>query len=639
MNELTLRLSRSGTPLAGWDVAIDGYPAPARTDGRGLVAVRIEAGRHKGRVERAGESLDFEFVCAPGLADLHVDLRVDENEITDPAVLAAMPSDRYRPLRLLGEGAAGAVYKCRDEVLDRIVAVKLLRPETIGGGNAREAFLAEARALAKLEHDALISIYDMGFVGDQGYLVTRFVDGPDLDTLIQAEGPLQLPSLKVVGERLARSLSAIHELGFVHLDVKPSNCLVDRKGRVFLGDFGLATRLEEVVDERDEVSGTPPYMAPELVQGLQVGPATDVYALGATLYHLATGVLPFQEVGPALLRAHVVNPVESMTLLRPELPAWFDDLVLRMLAKDPADRPTDRELVTAFKDAPESALDTTLGAFDPRRETEMVQVRPLVEAWTQSGIVSLPVGSTTLLPLDQEPPLDEDTLGIEPDEAIPSVEPTRIVPVQPRRRPTARLALAGLGLLVVLGGMALFLSGPEAPDPGAEPPSTPMTDSEEPRSSTPNEPSAEPDDPAFFAPPAAEPERASPGDPPKASKPVAPAPGPSEAPRARVVEVRAPAPAPTVATPEVDAPPEPTPAMPEPAEEPESSSPPEAAPVAEAVKADATPEPAAEPDDAGGEPEPTPEPEPAAAEEPEPTPEPPSEEKEDEEPVRPPISF
>ena len=452
MHGLLLRISRSGTPLAGWDVVVDGSSLGVRTDARGAVRVQIDAGRHSGRVTRGGDSLDFDFVCAPGLVDLQVDLRQEETDLDDPSVMSAMPSDRYRPFRLLGEGAAGAVYKCRDVVLDRLVAVKLLNAEAIGGGNAREAFLAEARALARLEHDCLISIYDMGFKEDRAFLVTRFVDGPDLETVVESEGPLRLASLVVTGERLARALSAVHETGFVHLDVKPSNCLVDRRGRVFLGDFGLATHLENVVDQRDQVSGTPAYMAPELVLGMQVGPATDVYALGATLYHLATGAPPFVGHGPTLLRAHVRDPVVSLRERRPELPAWFDALVLSMLAKEPSARPSDRAVIDAFKGARVTGHDETLGAFEPRNETQQMRVRPLVQAWTRTGIPSL--SSASVDPLGPGGGESSSGVGTLPVAALGS---TRAMAVRRHRAPWARVGLTALALLLILGALRFFL--------------------------------------------------------------------------------------------------------------------------------------------------------------------------------------
>ena len=462
MYGLLLRISRSGTPLVGWDVVVDGTDLGVRTDARGSVRVQIDSGRHTGRVARGGDALDFEFVCAPGLVDLQVDLRQEESDLDDPSVMNAMPSDRYRPLRLLGEGSAGSVYQCRDVVLDRLVAVKLLNPEVIGGGNAREAFLAEARALARLEHDCLISIYDMGFKDGRAFLVTRFVDGPDLETVVESDGPLRLPSLAVTGERLARALSAVHETGFVHQDVKPSNCLVDRRGRVFLGDFGLATRLEDVVDQREQVSGTPAYMAPELVLGMQVGPATDVYALGATLYHLALGTPPFVGHGPALLRAHVKDPVVSLREKRPDLPQWFDELVVSMLAKEAAARPSDRAVIDAFKEADIAGQDETLGAFAPRDETQQLQVRPMVEAWTRAGITSLI--STSLVALGEGElavsaggeTLDADAVGS-----------TRAMALS-QRRGLGSTVLVILIALVLIWGLASFLRGGSEDAPTGE---------------------------------------------------------------------------------------------------------------------------------------------------------------------------
>ena len=347
VSRIQLALSLSGRPLRGCAVRIDGQPEQ-ETDEHGCLSLGLADGRHRAVVLHDDGELSFEVAIAPGLRQVRVDIREEERPIDDEAVRRRMPSERYVPLRLVGRGGMGMVFKCRDRTLDRLVAVKILHEELTASKDARELFLSEARTLAAVQDPHLIDVHDLGFHEGRAFLVTRYVDGPDLGVVIDREGRLPAWSVAAAGVQLARALSAVHEAGLVHQDVKPGNGLVDRWGHVRLADFGLVTPVGDLVDTRSQVSGTPAYMSPELISGSQVGPASDVYALGATLFHMAAGHHPFADQAERLLFAHAIDAAPRLDAVASGVPRELADLVAATLVKKPSERPDTRSVADAL---------------------------------------------------------------------------------------------------------------------------------------------------------------------------------------------------------------------------------------------------------------------------------------------------
>ena len=257
----------------------------------------------------------------------------DDPTICDASLLVA---DRYRIVRELGSGAMGVVWEAHDQVLDRVVALKELRPPPgLGREEAVERFLTEARAAARLRHQNIITVHDVVADGDRVLMALEFLDG---HTLAQLQLPLDAVTARGVLTQVAAALAEAHANGIVHRDLKPENVFVVGDGRVVVCDFGLARIGAGTGTRAGTVMGTPGYLAPEQVRGESAGPAADVFAWGAIGYELLAGVPAFGSPGldAATLLYNVVNvdPV-PFTSTDPDLVS----LVGWSLSKDPGVRP------------------------------------------------------------------------------------------------------------------------------------------------------------------------------------------------------------------------------------------------------------------------------------------------------------
>jgi streptogramin lyase len=294
----------------------------------------------------------------------------------------------YRIEALVGRGGMGVVYRAWDPRLKRHVALKVIAPELSRDAGFRDRFLAETEIAASLEHPNVIPIHDAGGVEGQLYLVMRFVEGPDLRTLLAREGALSPDRSLAICAQLAGALDAAHARGLVHRDVKPSNVLLDESGHVYLADFGLTRELAEqgaVVGDGRSV-GTPAYVAPEQIRGDDPGAAADRYALGCVLFECLTGQQPFpRERELAVLFAHLEEEPPIASHVAPVLPEAIDRVLARALAKDPAARyPSCRALV----DAAGSALGTTPSGRRSGRGVTLLLVG-LVLAGVLAGALAL----------------------------------------------------------------------------------------------------------------------------------------------------------------------------------------------------------------------------------------------------------
>src|ERR1043165_2699646 len=232
-------------------------------------------------------------------------------------------------IELLGKGGMGAVYKARQKGLDRLVAVKILPPETGGDPAFAERFTREARALARLNHPNIVSVYDFGHAGGQYYFIMEFVDGVNLRQTLRAGKLTSKDTLGIV-QQVCDALQFAHDEGIVHRDIKPENILLDKKGRVKIADFGLVKLMRHDKDEHHltathQVMGTLRYMAPEQVEGnREVDHRADIFSLGVVFYELLTGELPLGRFAP---------PSKKVSI-----DVRLDEVVLRTLEKEPEKR-------------------------------------------------------------------------------------------------------------------------------------------------------------------------------------------------------------------------------------------------------------------------------------------------------------
>ena len=255
----------------------------------------------------------------------------------------------YRLLESIGRGGMGQVFKARHTLMQRVVALKVIRPAWLPEPEARQRFLREIQAAAKLAHPNVVMAHDAAQVDDSFYLAMELVEGTDLDKMLQKQGRLPVAQACDYAHQAALGLQHAHEHGMVHRDVKPSNLMVSGAGVVKVLDFGLAqvrTEREANLTRDGQLMGTPNYMAPEqAIQAAAVDIRADVYSLGCTLYHLLTGQPPFKEksLSEKLLahQTHAPPPVGQLVAVPTEL----EEIVRGMMAKRPEDRPQTPALV------------------------------------------------------------------------------------------------------------------------------------------------------------------------------------------------------------------------------------------------------------------------------------------------------
>lgn len=251
-------------------------------------------------------------------------------------------ADRYELLDKIGEGGTAEVFRARDIRLERIVAIKLLRPQFTQDSQMRDRFSVEARAAAGLSAANVVQVFDFGTTGDGAlFIVMPLIEGQSLRELLRERGSLTQPEAARIGRQVAMALAAAHARGLVHRDVKPGNVLLDRDGDAHLTDFGIVKALSNrtEITQAGMAFGTATYLAPEQATGGTVGPATDLYALGTVLYEMVSGRPPFVGDDPASIgyRQAWEQPVPLSTVA-PRVDPELEGLVMRSLAKDPLHR-------------------------------------------------------------------------------------------------------------------------------------------------------------------------------------------------------------------------------------------------------------------------------------------------------------
>ncbi len=248
---------------------------------------------------------------------------------------------RYRLLELLGQGGMATIYRARDAQLERDVAVKVLRPEFGQDPDFVARFRDEARAAASLSHPNIVAVFDFGqdASGDQ-FIVMELVDGQDLASILRENGPLAPRQAARIGSDVAKALHAAHTRGIVHRDVKPSNILISRDGRVKVADFGIARALDDAQVTLPGVTmGSVHYFAPEQARGESATAASDEYALGIVLFEMLTGQRPFSGDGAAAVAlARLTTTPPRPAALRADVPPALDAIVARSMALNPTDR-------------------------------------------------------------------------------------------------------------------------------------------------------------------------------------------------------------------------------------------------------------------------------------------------------------
>ncbi|MBN1120135.1 MAG: SUMF1/EgtB/PvdO family nonheme iron enzyme [Anaerolineae bacterium] len=360
---------------------------------------------------------------------------------------------RYTIVEELGRGGMAIVYKAHDPRFGREVALKVLPHEFMFETTFRERFEREARAIAALEHSAIVPVHDFGDVDGQPYFVMRYMAGGSLAEKI-VQGPLSLDDTAAILERVGAALDWAHQHGVIHRDVKPQNILFDGAGDAYLSDFGIVKLTEATAQLTGSgFVGTPAYIAPEIGQSGGVTHLVDVYALGITLFEMLTGRRPYLADTPmGLLMAHLSQPIPDIHLHRPDLPVAVQQIVAHALAKDPAER------IQRAGDITVELRQAMAGTFTAG---EIIPVKPDY----QSVSTAQPDAATIDVPITSVERRD--------------VPPVETAPVPPKRRISPVVWVGGFATIAILFIGVLFLPRiltrilnrePSQPEPALEEP-------------------------------------------------------------------------------------------------------------------------------------------------------------------------
>lgn len=349
----------------------------------------------------------------------------------------------YRVLKLLGRGGMGVVFLAEDTHLQREVALKVMRPKSAQDPKSKERFLREARAAAKVKHDNVVTIYQVGEENGVPFIAMEHLRGAPLDAYLKRQPQPNVAQVLRLAREMAAALGAAHERGLVHRDVKPANVWLEApKGRVKILDFGLAWRDKDEthLTQSGTVAGTPAFMSPEQARGQALNHRSDLFSLGAVLYRLSTGQQPFKGDNVMEVMYALASDVPAAPrTLNAAVPVALNDLIMHLLAKKPENRPASASEVV---------------------ET----IRSIERAIASGGEVPMASGVNTpaAVPAGNSPWTDLDVDDTEPDEAILTL--TRADERTPQRGPLIFMAIAG-GVLVVAVAIAaiIALSGKGTP--------------------------------------------------------------------------------------------------------------------------------------------------------------------------------
>jgi beta-lactam-binding protein with PASTA domain/tRNA A-37 threonylcarbamoyl transferase component Bud32 len=294
---------------------------------------------------------------------------------------------RYRLEALIGSGGMAKVYRAIDTQLDRPVAVKILAPQFAADDSFVQRFKREAQMAAKLNHPGIVGVYDNGSEGDVHYIVMEFVEGRTLADFLGKGGHLSPIKSVELGESVAGALAVAHQQGIIHRDIKPGNIMVTRDGAVKVMDFGIArlATSADTVAQTAAVLGTASYLSPEQAQGRSVDTRTDIYSLGCVLFELLTGEPPFDGDTPvAVAYKHVQETPALPSSKNPEVAAPLDAIVMKALAKNPANR---------YQTAEEFRQD-----LERARKGEQVSATPIMPGAAATEVIDRPGHPTSVLP-------------------------------------------------------------------------------------------------------------------------------------------------------------------------------------------------------------------------------------------------
>ena len=326
--------------------------------------------------------------------------------------------ERYEIIGNIGSGGMANVYLARDLILNREVAIKVLRFDFQDDQNAIRRFQREALAATEMVHPNIVSVYDVGEENGMQYIVMEYVRGTDLKHYIRNYSPIPLDTTVYMMEQILSAVSLAHEHGIIHRDLKPQNILVDEQGNVKITDFGIAIALSETsLTQTNTLLGSVHYLSPEQARGGMSTRQSDIYALGIILYELLTGKVPFEgESAVSIALKHFQNDVPSVRQFNPGIPQALENVVLHATAKEISDR---------YKTVNEMYSDLST-SLSPERANEPIYTP---SAMTDETIMLTPVQEPE--PVVTKMPLDESELDLSEEE---EVQPVKKKPKKNRKK-------------------------------------------------------------------------------------------------------------------------------------------------------------------------------------------------------------
>src|SRR5690625_1579208 len=255
-------------------------------------------------------------------------------------IIGHLLNERYRIKRRIGGGGMANVYLGHDIILQRDVAIKVLRPEFATDPEFIERFDREAQAATSLSHPNIVSIYDVGEEDDILYIVMEHIDGLTLKEYVLQHGPLPVEKAIDIMEQLTSAIEHAHDNGLIHRDIKPQNVLIDHNGTIKVTDYGIAVALSATaLTQTNSVLGSVHYLSPEQARGGKATKKSDIYSLGIVFYELLTGQLPFSGQSPvSIALKHLQNETPSVRKINPSIPQSVENIILKATTKDPFHR-------------------------------------------------------------------------------------------------------------------------------------------------------------------------------------------------------------------------------------------------------------------------------------------------------------
>lgn len=378
---------------------------------------------------------------------------------------------RYELQSRIAIGGMGEVWEATDHVIGRTVAIKILKDEYMGDPGFLERFRAEARHAALVNHEGIASVFDYGEENGSAFLVMELVPGEALSTILERDGSLSADKTLDIVAQTASALQAAHAAGLVHRDIKPGNLLITPDGRVKITDFGIARIADQVpLTATGQVMGTVQYLSPEQASGHPASPATDTYSLGIVAYECLAGKRPFTGESQVAIAMAQIN--EQPPPLPPTVPIPVQNLVMTMIAKKPADRPSSSATVARAAQALRRGDLNSAAIAVPAIATGGVAGDDATRILTSAG----DDGTTRILPTTAQVPTDE---AADEEEA------------KKKRSPWTWPLIALIALLViVLGGTVFALMNQGSPEPD---PTTPSASTPPPTTPTPPPPTPTPE--------------------------------------------------------------------------------------------------------------------------------------------------